>query len=146
MQLMSKADCKSALFLSSGCPAEHLEQRGDPGLYLTPTFGLSAGTGVKTTGSATLGVGWFTGNPQNISRSMLIGHTFGASVSGAFILGAGVCGSYSPVNPSRPFADGGFINFSVSGEVGLDASPATSVSIQGNYQYTPAVGPLLEAR
>ena len=110
--------------------------RGEAGIYLTPYFSGRIGVGSYVSGGVNFSTGYFTGNPNNITASMLEGHTAGAVLSGVFIGKASVGGSYS-------FTDKrgiGFINSEVG--IGLGVGPAAGAGGFGGiqYQYTPAYG------
>ena len=94
-------------------------------------------SGVKLGGGISFFVGWYTGDPREITRDMLTGNTYGGSVGGAIGIGASVSGTASPAKGRY------FIGLGIEFELGLDASPATGIDLQGTYQYTPAVGPLI---
>src|SRR5690606_5346886 len=105
----------------------------EPGIYLTPTFNVNAGYGAFVSGGFEITTSFFTGNPHDITASMLQGETLGGMVTGGYLGSMSVGGSYSPTNRS---GTEGFINGSVG--VGL----GYGLFIGGQYQYTPGYGPL----
>ncbi|PJR04317.1 hypothetical protein CDL10_07055 [Avrilella dinanensis] len=110
--------------------------RGEAGIYYTPNINVRAGVGSYVSGGLNFSTGLFTGNPSNITASMLQGHTAGVVLTGAYIGEASVGVSYSPTRE----ASQGFINMNVG--VGLGAGPAGGAGgfFGAQYQYTPAYG------
>src|SRR5690606_38135745 len=98
----------------------------EPGVYLTPTFTINAVIGATVSGGFSFGASTFTGDPRNITSSMLIGNSHGGMVTGGFLGDISISGSYSNTNDGH-----GFINGSIGVGVGFGA-------IGGyQYQYTP---------
>lgn len=117
--------------------------RGDPGLYLTPTFNVQLGNSIKPgEGSATYSVGWYTGDPTKIRREMLTGHTFGGDIGLTIIEGGSVGASYSPIDIRNPIKGGGFVNVNANLSIGLDVGAITGMTINGTYQFTAGAAPL----
>ena len=110
----------------------------DAGIYFTPTLNGSVGNGAELSLGITFSRGWFTGNPQSIKASDLVGHTLGASAG----IGLGPHGSaglsYSWVG------NNGFINIGGQFGAGVEISPLTGVNIQANYQYAPIAIPIFK--
>lgn len=110
----------------------------DAGIYFTPTLNGSVGNGAELSLGITFSRGWFTGNPQSIKASDLVGHTLGASTG----IGLGPHGS---AGLSYSWGDGyGFINVGAQVGAGVEISPITGVNIQGNYQYAPIAIPIFK--
>lgn len=116
--------------------------RGEMGIYLTPTVNTSLGDGIEANAVISASRGWLTGDPRKIKGSYLQGHSLGGSVG----LGLGVNGavgfSIAPINIDNPTGDS-FISIGSQFGVGIEGSPITIVNIQSNYQYTPAIKPII---
>uniref|UniRef100_A0A0N4ZEB6 Ntox44 domain-containing protein n=1 Tax=Parastrongyloides trichosuri TaxID=131310 RepID=A0A0N4ZEB6_PARTI len=117
--------------ISIGMGAIWLRLGKEPGVYLTPTFNVNAGYGAFVSGGFDFTASYYTGNPQDITASMLQGHTFGGMVTGGYLGSLSIGGSYSPTTSNT-----GFINGSVGFGLGY------GVFIGGQYQYTPGYGSL----
>lgn len=110
-----------------------LTRSRDPGLYLTPSVNINAGMLAKGEGSYNITRSWYTGNPREITSSMLQGHTAGVNVSITAVAGGSAGISYSPVDPENPVSGGGFLNLNVG------VTGGAGFSVSGQYQYTPGV-------
>ena len=110
--------------------------RGEAGIYYTPNINVRAGIGSYVSGGLNFSTGLFTGNPSNITASMLQGSTAGVVLTGTYIGKASLGASYSFTDKSGI----GFINSEVG--VGLGAGPGAGAGGFGGiqYQYTPGVG------
>jgi len=111
----------------------------EPGIYLTPGLHVDVGDGIEANVGISLGKGIYTGNPKSINSGMLEGNTFGVSVGVGAALDASIGASYAPTGDNK-----GFINLSGQFGIGIQGSPASVINVQGNYQYTPIVIPLLK--
>ena len=113
----------------------------EPGLYFTPTVNASSGDGIEANAGVSFGRGIYTGNPRNITSSMLKGSSYGLSVGLGLAIDASVGASYAPTGQGT-----GFINTSGQVGVGMEGSPATVVNIQGTYQNTTIVSPIFQLK
>ena len=105
---------------------------GERGIYITPTLNVTAGITAKAEGSINFSVGYYTGDPRNITASMLMGTTHAVQLSVKALEGASVGGSWTPADNSG--------NRFINGSFGLGVGVGFSLEYQ--YQYTPGYGPL----
>ncbi|HTO16568.1 MAG TPA: hypothetical protein VLZ83_12410 [Edaphocola sp.] len=105
----------------------------EPGIYYTPQVNVNLGAGAFFSAGVEFTSSYFTGDPRNITASMMTGHTYGIMANGGYLADVSLGASYSPTN-SR--GTQGFINRSAGIGVGVGAFGGAQ------YQYTIGVIPL----
>lgn len=103
----------------------------EPGVYLTPTFTVNAGIGATASGGFSFGVSTYTGDPRNITSSMLSGSSHGGMITGGFLGDISIGGSRSSTGNGNSF---------INGSIGIGIGFGAFGGYQ--YQYTPGAGKL----
>ncbi|WP_345208766.1 RHS repeat-associated core domain-containing protein, partial [Chryseobacterium ginsengisoli] len=111
----------------------------EPGIYFTPTVNAAIGDGVEGNVGVSFGRAMYSGDPREINSSMLQGNTYGVSGGAGLIVDGSVGVSYAPTGKGNGF-------WGISGQIGLgmEGSPVSVINVQGNYQYTPIVKPVIK--
>ena len=105
----------------------------EPGIYYTPQVNANLGAGAFFSAGVEFTSSYYTGDPRNITASMMTGHTYGIMANGGYLGDVSLGASYSPTN-SR--GTQGFINASAGIGVGVGAFGGTQ------YQYTIGAIPI----
>jgi hypothetical protein len=105
----------------------------EPGIYYTPQVNANLGGGAFFSAGVEFTSSRFTGDPRNITASMMTGHTYGIMANGGYLADFSVGASFSPTDWSKKE---GFINGSGGIGVGVGAFGGAQ------YQYTIGSIPL----
>jgi len=102
----------------------------EPGIYYTPQVNANLGAGAFFSAGVEFTSSRFTGDPRNITASMMTGHTYGIMANGGYLEDFSVGVSFSPTDWSKKE---GFVNGSGGFGVGVGAFGGAQ------YQYTIGV-------